>query len=207
MQNICVFIWLLKDVEGILSIHAVVSGASTKSEHKLWIKINPRKQEKNKPSEVILWAEASSKTWFLVSGALCLPGVPELKVLSQFYSPCVGRWLLPPLCCSQGVALGLGSSGGAVVGSVGLGVSPAPNLTWQSMQKMNCFCDVFHWVVSDSSQVKGRRCDVKTPGCRHKCCDCRSDAPFQAGSPSWQQFMYIYVLQILVVVIMLSQNC
>lgn len=31
MQNICVFICLLKDMEGILSIHAVVSAGSTKS--------------------------------------------------------------------------------------------------------------------------------------------------------------------------------
>lgn len=116
-----------------------------------------RNQEKNKPSEVILWAEVSNKTWFFVNGALCLTGVPELKVFSQLQHLC-GQMSAPtPVAGSQDVALGLGSEGDAVVGCVGLGVSPATHLPLQSMQKMNYLWNIFHWVISDSSQVKGRR--------------------------------------------------
>lgn len=113
MQNICVFICLLKDVEGILSIHTVVSPGSTKSLGTgSWLQENLRKQEKNKPSEVILWAEVSNKTWFFVNGDLCLTGVPNLKFLTQLQHLC-GQMSAPtPVAGSQGVALGLGSKGG-----------------------------------------------------------------------------------------------
>lgn len=54
MQNICVFICLLKDLAGILSIHAAVSVGSTNSLGTILDLKNPRKEGKNKPSEVIL---------------------------------------------------------------------------------------------------------------------------------------------------------
>lgn len=66
MQNICVFICLLKDVEGILSVHRVVSGASTKSEHRLWIKINPRKQEKTNHQKSFCEQKPAVKLDFLL---------------------------------------------------------------------------------------------------------------------------------------------
>lgn len=53
-QNICVFICLLKDVEEVLSIHAVVSAVSPKSLGTDSSLKKSRKQEKNKPSEAIL---------------------------------------------------------------------------------------------------------------------------------------------------------
>lgn len=112
-QNICVFICLLKDVEAVLSIHAVVSAVFPKCLGTDSCLKKLRKQEKNKLSEAILWSEVSNKTWFFfVNVALCLTGIPELKSLLQLQHLC-GQMSAPtPVAGSQGVPLESGCKEG-----------------------------------------------------------------------------------------------
>lgn len=70
-----------------------------------------------------------------------------------------GQMSAPTPVAAQGVPLGLGSNGGCCFRlwvCVQWSLLP-PNYLCRTCKKVNCLWSIFHWVTSDSSQVKGGR--------------------------------------------------
>lgn len=98
----------------------------------------------------------TNKAWFPVNCALWLIGVAALKVLSQLTTHVWEDVCSQPSSWLPGCCPGIKKQGDAVVGCMGLGVSPATHLLLQSMQEVNCLWNTFCLVIAGSSRVVGR---------------------------------------------------